>query len=307
MLQMIKVKNLVKEYGDFTALDKVSFQAKQGEIVGLLGQNGAGKTTLMRILTGYLRPTAGKVTIADFDIVKRSLAARQHIGYLPETVPLYSDMTVRGYLDYIAALRQIPKHRQRVNEVLALVDLKTRGKQLIRQLSKGMRQRVGLAQVLVHEPPVLILDEPTIGLDPQQVSDIRALIQQLGKKHTILLSTHILSEAEQLCDRILIIHQGKLIAEGQPQDLRSQLNISSQIFLRVNMITSDLLSELEPIDGVEAVSYQSDSFLITISGDYDDICPQIAEIVFEHDLELLELRPINTTLEDIFMAYTVSQ
>ena len=230
---MIDVQHLTKRYGDFTAVDDISFQARPGEILGFLGPNGAGKTTTLRVLTGFMPPTAGTVIVAGHDVETDSLAARARVGYLPESVPLYPDMTVRGYLDFVADLRRVPDRRARVAALIGRVGLDARADSLIRNLSRGMRQRVGLAQALVHDPPVLILDEPTVGLDPHQVVEVRALIETLGRDRTVMLSTHILSEAEQMCDRVLIIQQGRIVAEGQPDTLRDQLQRGARILLRL--------------------------------------------------------------------------
>ena len=230
---MIDVQHLTKRYGDFTAVDDISFQARPGEILGFLGPNGAGKTTTLRVLTGFMPPTAGTVIVAGHDVEADSLAARAQVGYLPESVPLYPDMTVRGYLDFVADLRRVPDRRARVAALIGRVGLDARADSLIRNLSRGMRQRVGLAQALVHDPPVLILDEPTVGLDPHQIVEVRALIETLGRDRTVMLSTHILSEAEQMCDRVLIIQQGRIVAEGQPDTLRDQLQRGARILLRL--------------------------------------------------------------------------
>ncbi|HRJ75220.1 MAG TPA: ATP-binding cassette domain-containing protein [Anaerolineales bacterium] len=210
---MIKVSGLTKDYGARRAIHNLSFDAKQGEIVGFLGPNGAGKTTTMRILTGYMPPSDGEAMVAGYDVVEESLEVRKRVGYLPETVPLYTDMVVFDYLKYMGDLRRLPDVEDRVDEVLDRVGLLDRAQGFIGNLSKGMRQRVGLAQALLHQPEVLILDEPTIGLDPGQVVEIRELIREIGKEKTVLLSTHLLNEAQNLCDRVLIINKGKTVVE----------------------------------------------------------------------------------------------
>src|SRR5262245_28957454 len=216
---MIRATELTKDYGPRRAINALTFEARQGEILGFLGPNGAGKTTTMRILTGYMPPTDGTATVAGFDVVEESLEVRRRVGYLPETVPLYTEMTVEGYLKYMADLRHLPKPLDAVDEVLETVSLTDRADGYLSNLSKGMRQRVGLAQALLHRPEVLILDEPTIGLDPAQVIDVRNVIREAGKERTVLLSTHILSEAQQLCDRVLIINEGHIVAEDTPENL----------------------------------------------------------------------------------------
>jgi ABC-2 type transport system ATP-binding protein len=302
---MIEVKDLIKRYGDFTALSGISFEAREGEILGFLGPNGAGKTTTMRILTGYMPPTSGHAKIAGYDVFNESLRMRHEIGYLPETVPLYPDMTVYGYLDFIASLRRIKDRRKRIIEVLELVGMERRTKSLIRNISKGMRQRVGLAQALVHNPPVLILDEPTIGLDPQQVADLRKLIQRLGDQHTVMFSTHILPEAEQICDRVVIINQGQIEAIGAPNELRQALNVNSRIFVRVGGRV-DMVSvrkQLEKVSGVDHVEAHLDGIIVNAKAN-KEIQSTIAASIVESGLELLELRPMALTLEDIFLEYT---
>ncbi|MBC7871179.1 MAG: ABC transporter ATP-binding protein [Chitinophagaceae bacterium] len=202
---MIEVQNLTKRYGNYLAVDNISFEAQPGEILGLLGPNGAGKTTTMRVLTGFLPPNGGKISIAGFDVLTDSMQVRRQVGYMPERIPIYPDMTVEGYVTFWAKLRGVTRPRKRVAEVLEQVQLYDRRRSLVRNLSKGMRQRLGLAQALVHDPKVVILDEPTIGIDPQQVIEVRESVRQLGQNHTVLFSTHILSEAEQVCDRVIII------------------------------------------------------------------------------------------------------
>jgi ABC-2 type transport system ATP-binding protein len=230
---MIKVEGLTKDYGARRAIDSLSFEAEQGEILGFLGPNGAGKTTTMRILTGYMPPTSGQATVAGYDVVAESLEVRRRVGYLPETVPLYTDMTVFEYLKFMADLRHLPDAEERADEVLEMVGLEERAEGYIGNLSKGMRQRVGLAQALLHRPEVLILDEPTIGLDPAQVVDVRNMIREVGKERTVLLSTHILTEAQQICDRVLIINQGHIIAEDTPENLQARLVGAETALLRV--------------------------------------------------------------------------
>jgi ABC-2 type transport system ATP-binding protein len=302
---MIEVTQLTKRYGEFVALDAISFEAQQGEIVGFLGPNGAGKTTTMRILTGYMPPTSGTARVAGLDVFEDSLEMRRHVGYLPETVRLYRDMTVYGYLKFMAQLRDVPQTRQRINEVLEVVGMRERSRSLIRSLSKGMQQRVGLAQALVHDPEVLILDEPTIGLDPHQVQDLRGLIRDLGSTHTVLLSTHILSEAEQICDRVIIIDRGRIVAEDTPNHLRDLLQRGGRIFVRVGARTpaQDILTVLKALPGVEAVEAQQEGYLVQAHKNVD-VRPSLAAAIVGHGIELLELRPWATTLEETFLEIT---
>ncbi|MDZ4769584.1 MAG: ABC transporter ATP-binding protein [Chloroflexota bacterium] len=220
---MIEVHQLTKKFGDRIAVDRISFSAKPGEVIGLLGANGAGKTTTMRLLTGFLPPTEGSATIAGHDVVTDSLDARRAVGYLPERVPVYPDMTVREFVTFWARLRGRRDAQAGADAAIERVNLSDRRNTLIRNLSKGMKQRLGFAQALAHDPPVLILDEPTIGIDPQQVIEIRETVRALGQTKTVLFSTHILSEADSVCDRVLILHQGRIVAQGTPADLKRKL------------------------------------------------------------------------------------
>ena len=238
---MIEVEGLTKYYGKFKALDDISFSIEAGEIVGFLGPNGAGKTTTMRILTGFMPASDGYATVAGFEVTEDSMEVRRRIGYLPETVPLYKEMTVWQYVDYMANLHGMrgSSRADRVEEVLEQVDMIDRAESLISSLSKGMRQRVGLAQALVHRPRVLILDEPTIGLDPRQVREVRDLIRELGSDRTVLLSTHILSEVSQLCSRILVINNGRIVAEDDPDTLAARLQGSNRFMIRAANVEPD--------------------------------------------------------------------
>jgi ABC-2 type transport system ATP-binding protein len=302
---MIEVKQLTKRYGHFTALDGISFSAGEGEILGFLGPNGAGKTTTLRILTGFMPPTAGTVRVAGFDVVENSMAVRQQVGYLPETVPLYRDMTVFGYLDFLARLRRIDHRRQRIQDVLERVGMAERARSLVRNLSKGMRQRVGLAQAILHDPKVLILDEPTIGLDPHQVQDVRALIRELGQTRTVMFSTHILSEAEQICDRIVIIDRGQIVAEGSPQHLQDRLHHGGRLYVRVGRRSpsEDVRRLIQAVPDVEHVSLHTEGYIISARRN-TDVRPALAAAIIGHGLELLELRPWAMTLEEIFLELT---
>jgi ABC-2 type transport system ATP-binding protein len=298
---MIEVKGLSKRYGDRLAVDKISFTAKPGEIVGLLGPNGAGKTTTMRMLTGYMPPTEGTASIAGFDILEESLEARKHVGYLPERVPLYPDMTVRGYITFWAQLRGLRHPGKHVDAALERVHLTDRQNQLLRNLSKGLRQRLGLAQALVHDPPVIILDEPTIGIDPQQVIEVRETVRSLGEKHTVLFSTHILSEAEQVCDRVLIINKGRIVAQGKPADLRRQFETKTQLYVVVGGATEKETRRLfKDIPGVESVEREGDGFHVSVSG-ARDIRGEISSRVMKAGYTLLEIRQATSSLEEIFL------
>src|SRR5512143_322919 len=289
---MIRVEGLTKDYGARRAISNLTFEANQGEIVGFLGPNGAGKTTTMRILTGYMPPSEGKATVAGFDIIDESLEVRRRVGYLPETVPLYSDMTAYEYLKFMADLRQLPDASARADEALEMVGLESRGDSYISSLSKGMRQRVGLAQALIHKPEVLILDEPTIGLDPGQVVEVRNLIRDMGKERTVLLSTHILSEAQNICDRVLIINKGRIVAEDTPEKLQSRLLGAERVFLRVRGEADDLPATIGSVRGVESVDGKGDGAVEFQFAPGQDIRPQVAKAVIGAGYDLLEMRTL---------------
>ncbi len=301
---MIRVSGLTKDYGTRRAIDDLTFEADQGEIVGFLGPNGAGKTTTMRILTGYMPPTDGEATVAGYNVVAESIEVRKRVGYLPETVPLYTDMTVFDYLKFMADLRHLPNGEERVEETLEVVGLGDRAEGYIGNLSKGMRQRVGLAQALLHRPEVLILDEPTIGLDPGQVVDVRKVIREIGKERTVLLSTHVLSEAQQLCDRVLIINKGKIVAEDTPANLQASLIGSERGLLRVRGEADDLIADLRKIQGITSVQPKEDGVLEYQFAPGQDVRANVARTTIEAGYDLLEMRPIGMSLEDIFLQLT---
>jgi ABC-2 type transport system ATP-binding protein len=301
---MIQVNGLTKDYGARRAIDNLSFDAEQGEIVGFLGPNGAGKTTTMRILTGYMPPTDGTATVAGYDIVEESLEVRKRVGYLPETVPLYNDMTALEYLKFMADLRRIPDPEERAYETLEHVNLEERANSYIGTFSKGMRQRIGLAQALIHRPEVLILDEPTIGLDPAQVVEIRNVIREIGKDRTVLLSTHILTEAQQICDRVLIINKGKIVTEDTPENLQSRLVGAQRVVLRVRGDSDGLSTKVSKVKGVRAVETKSDGAVEFEFAAGEDSRPQVAKAVIQAGFELLEMRPVGLSLEEIFLELT---
>ncbi len=298
---MIRVEGLTKDYGARRAIDHLSFHAEPGEIVGFLGPNGAGKTTTMRILAGYMPPTAGRAEVAGFDVVEQSLEVRRRVGYLPETVPLYPDMTVFEYLRFMADLRHLSEPDDRVDEVLERVHLADRADSYIAKLSKGMRQRVGLAQALIHRPEVLILDEPTIGLDPAQTIEVRDLIREIGREKTVLLSTHILSEAQQVCNRVLIINRGQIVAEDTPERLRWRLQGGERVVLRVRGDDAvSLASLVEAVDGVDGV-FPQDGGVVEFTAQDEAVRAAVARAVVQAGLDLLEMRPLGMSLEEIFL------
>ncbi|HQU36791.1 MAG TPA: ATP-binding cassette domain-containing protein [Anaerolineales bacterium] len=301
---MIQVNGLIKDYGARRALNAISFNANQGEIVGFLGPNGAGKTTTMRILTGYMPPTEGEVIVAGYDVVEESLEVRKRVGYLPETVPLYNDMSALDYLKFMADLRHVPDAEDRAAEALESVNLGERANSFIGSFSKGMRQRVGLAQALLHRPEVIILDEPTIGLDPSQVVEIRELIRAIGKDRTVLFSTHILSEAQQICDRVLIINKGRIVAEDTPENLQSRLTGAQRVILRVRGESDDLPAKIQKIKGVQEVETKPDGSIEFEFASGQDSRPQVAKAVIQGGYDLLEFRPVGMSLEEIFLELT---
>jgi len=301
---MIRVSKLTKDYGARRAIDSLTFEAEQGEILGFLGPNGAGKTTTMRILSGYMPPTEGEATVAGYDVVSESIEVRRRVGYLPETVPLYNDMTVFDYLKFMADLRHLPNGEDRVDETLAMVGMEDRADGYISNLSKGMRQRVGLAQALLHRPEVLILDEPTIGLDPGQVVEVRNVIRKIGKERTILLSTHILSEAQQLCDRVLIINKGHIVAEDTPANLQASLVGSERGMLRVRGEADDLIEAISKIKGISNVQPKEEGVLEFQFAPGQDVRGEVARATVKAGFDLLEMRPIGLSLEDIFLQLT---
>jgi ABC-2 type transport system ATP-binding protein len=301
---MIQVEGLIKDYGARRAIEGITFHANQGEIIGFLGPNGAGKTTTMRILTGYMPPTAGKATVAGFDVVDQSLDVRKRVGYMPETVPLYPDMTVFEYLKFMADLRRVANAEERVDELLERLGLLDRAESYIGNLSKGMRQRLGLAQALVHSPDVLILDEPTIGLDPAQIIEVRNLIKELGQQHTILLSTHILSEAQQVCNRVLIINKGRIVAEDTPERLQDRLIGARRISIQVNGDADGVEAVVSAVPGVTRVTGHDDGKLEFETLPGVEPRPQVARALVQNGYDLLEMHPMGVSLEEIFLQLT---
>ena len=298
---MIEVENLSKRYGELSAIEDVTFAARPGEVTGFLGPNGAGKTTTMRILTGFMPPGSGRAVVAGHDVFTHSMEVRRRVGYLPENVPLYRDLTALGYLKFIAAVRGLRDGERRAREVLERVDLLHRADSRIRTLSKGMRQRVGVAQALIHDPEVLILDEPTIGLDPFQVLELRDLVRALGRDHTVLFSTHILSEAEQICDQVVIIDRGRIMAQGSPQALRSELESGRPVVLRVDAPLDEARALVAALPEVAGAGVSADGITATPADAQLDPRPAIARAVLERGWALHELRSVAVTLEDIFM------
>jgi ABC-2 type transport system ATP-binding protein len=310
---MIEVEHLSKIYGSTAAIEDVTFTVQSGEILGFLGPNGAGKTTTMRILSGYLPATNGTAKIAGIEVHENSMAVRQKIGYLPENPPLYPDMTVEGFLKFVAEIKGVPgrDRPKRVDYALDRCNLLDRRKTLIRKLSKGYKQRVGLAQAIVHDPPVIILDEPTIGLDPKQIIDVRNLIKSLAGDHTVILSTHILSEVSMTCNRVAIINQGKIVATGTPDILTKQLAHQTSYEIKTSGRFEQAKSILSGVSGVVGVELdvtnleQTDRVsLRVLSNTTDDIGSELATALVTAGLGLYEIRRNQTSLEDVFLEVT---
>jgi ABC-2 type transport system ATP-binding protein len=305
---MIRVENLTKYYTTRLAVDNISFNVEKGEIVGFLGPNAAGKTTTMRILTGFMAPTRGDVWIAGYNVGSHSLEARQHIGYLPETVPLYTDMTVRSFLEFLARLRGLDKNKikSRIEEVVDICHLEEYIDVIIGKLSKGFRQRVGVAQAIIHEPDVLILDEPTVGIDPLQVVMTRQLIKELSKEHTILLSTHILPEASMVCERVIIMDEGKIVAEDRIENLSAIVSGSKRIQVEVKGPPNEVAGRLRRIPNVIKVTYQTPYHIIECPLG-QDLRGKITEAIVQGNWTLLSLESLEMSLEDIFLKLTTEE
>jgi ABC-2 type transport system ATP-binding protein len=301
---MIEVENLTKYYGSLAAIKDVSFTVRKGEILGFLGPNAAGKTTTMRILTGFMPPSSGRARVAGFDVFEDSLEVRKRIGYMPETVPLYPEMTVSSYLNFVARVRNVQDRKEQIENIVDTCDIAHYADTLIGKLSKGYRQRVGLAQALVHDPQVLVLDEPTIGLDPKQIIEVRELIKSLGGDHTIILSTHILPEASQVCERIVIINEAEVVAEGTPEMLTARLQQTERIFLEVQAPTPRIASDMSQLEGVTEVEDKGEGKYEITCALGTDLRAEISSLVVGRGWGLLELRPVGMSLEDVFLQLT---
>ncbi len=303
---MIQVENVTKDYGQFRAIDDISFTVEKGDILGLLGPNGAGKTTIMRMLTCFFPPTKGRLMVAGFNCFEESLNVRKRIGYLPEKVPLYTDMTVSGYLGFVAGIKgmQGKQIKGKVAQIMDDCGLADVSGKLIGDISRGYRQRVGIAQALVNDPEVLILDEPTVGLDPNQIKEIRKLIKNLAGRHTVILSTHILSEVSILCNRVVIINKGKVAAVDSLDNLVSAS--SDKMFIRVDGNQQAIMKQLDKLDDIKSVerkqleSGEADGFIITLD-DEKRGRKSVHAMIEKNDWHLEEMRPVEASLEDIFI------
>jgi ABC-2 type transport system ATP-binding protein len=311
---MIEVQHLTKRYGPVTAVDDVSFRVEKGEILGFLGPNGAGKTSTMRVITGYMPPTDGKVIVAGFDVFKNPIEAKRRTGYLPETPPLYTDMTVREYLTFAARIKvntlTKAQRADRVTQVMKKTHVDDMANRQCGKLSKGYRQRVGLAQALIHEPEVLVLDEPTAGLDPKQITETRQLIRGLAGDHTIILSTHILPEVAQTCRRIVIINKGRIVAVDTPENLTHQLKGSATVYVQVEA-DGDAGAALAAVPGVRQVAVADQHARMTgfeIEAEPNvDVRREVARAIVDRGWGLLELRPNRLSLEEIFLQLTTEE
>ncbi len=316
---MIEVEHLSKIYGSTPAITDVTFSVEPGEILGLLGPNGAGKTTTMRILAGYLPATNGNARIAGYDVHENSLAVRQRIGYLPETPPLYPDMTVEGFLHFVARIKGVPAG-DRPNKVTAAIErcnLEDKRRVIIRKLSKGYRQRVGIAQAIVHDPPAIILDEPTVGLDPRQIIEVRNLIKSLAGTHTIILSTHILPEVSMTCSRVAIINRGKVVATNTPENLMTQLTGGSGYELEIEgeaALAKQVLQKVAGVSLIESIPtagghqpQENRAYLRVISQPGKEPGKDIVTTLVRAGFGLHELRRVNATLEDVFLQLTTEE
>lgn len=305
---MIKVQNITKKYGNFVAVDDISFEIKKGEIVGLLGENGAGKTTTMNMITGFIEQTNGKILIDDIDTLKRPKQAKRKIGYMPEGVPLYTDLTVKEFVTFMAEIKKVKRkeRKEKVEKILKETGLFDVQNKLIKNLSRGYKQRVSLAGTLVSDPEILILDEPTVGLDPKQITEIRSLIKKFGKKHTVILSSHILSEVSQICDKVIIINKGKIIAIDTPKNLEEKVSNDNSVYITVedkdNKIESikDKISDIKEIKIVENNNDGTKKYMV-VGEQGKDLRKEIFEVLAKEGITIFEMKKADSTLEDAFM------
>lgn len=305
---MIELKNVTKKYGKVTAVDNISFSVKEGEIVGLLGPNGAGKSTTMNMMTGFIEQTEGEIIINGYDITKKPKKAKKSIGYMPEGVPLYTDLTVKEFVTYMAEIKQVNRkeRKEKVEKIIEKTGLKDVEKKLIRNLSRGYKQRVSMAGALVGEPKILILDEPTVGLDPKQITEIRNMIKELGKTHTVILSSHILSEVSQICNKVIIINKGKIVAVDTPENLENKVNNKNCVYVTVedneNKIDT-IKNKIKEIKSIQLTQKNEDGtkqYIIEAEGDID-----LRKIIFnefaKENITIFEMKKADTTLEEAFM------
>lgn len=305
---MIEVKNITKKYGNFTAVDNINFKIEEGEIIGLLGPNGAGKSTTMNMITGYIEPTEGEIIVNGYDISKKPKKAKAQIGYMPEGVPLYSDLTVKEFVTYMAELKKVDRktRKEKVEKIIEQTGLKDVEKKITRNLSRGYKQRVSMAGALVGEPKILILDEPTVGLDPKQITEIRALIKELGKTHTVILSSHILSEVSQICNKVIIINKGKIVAIDTPENLEKKVESNNTTYVTVEDTENKMETIKEKIPEIKEIKLIKENedgtkqYVLESEKDVD-----LRKIVFnefaKENITIFEMKKADTTLEDAFM------
>ena len=305
---MIEVKNVTKKYGSFVAVDDISFTINDGEVVGFLGPNGAGKSTTMNMITGYIEQTEGNIIVDGFDTIKKSKKAKKEIGYMPEGVPLYTDLTVKEFVTYMAELRKVDRKakKENVQKVLKETGLDQMQNKLIKNLSRGQKQRVSLAGTLVADPKILILDEPTVGLDPKQITEIRSLIKNLGKKHTVILSSHILSEVSQICDRVIIINKGKIVAIDTPENLEKKVSDNNVVYVTVEDKENKIDGIKEKITGIKEIKLvkenQDKTKQYEITGENDvNLNKTIFNEFAKENITIVEMKKAEATLEDAFM------
>ena len=305
---MIELKNVTKKYGNFTAVDNISFSIEEGEIIGLLGPNGAGKSTTMNMITGFIEQTEGEIIIDGYNMLKKPKKAKKLIGYMPEGVPLYTDLTVKEFVNYMAELKQVNRkeRKEKVNKIIEEAGLKDVEKKLIKNLSRGYKQRTSLAGALVGEPKILILDEPTVGLDPKQITEIRSLIKELGKTHTVILSSHILSEVSQICNKVIIINKGKMVAIDTPQNLENKVNTNNNIYLTVEDPENKVEQMKDKIEGIKNIKLietnEDGTKHYSIETETDkDIRKTIFTEFAKENITIYEMKKQDATLEDAFM------
>lgn len=305
---MIEVKNVTKKYGNFVAVDDISFKIETGEIVGLLGPNGAGKSTTMNMITGYIEQTEGEIIVDGYDMLKKPKKAKKEIGYMPEGVPLYTDLTVKEFVNYMAEIKKVDKksRKEQVEKIIEETGLAEVKGKLIKNLSRGYKQRTSMAGALVGEPKILILDEPTVGLDPKQITEIRELIKKLGKTHTVILSSHILSEVSQICNKVIIINQGKIVAIDTPENLENKVSGNNNVYVTVEDKENKILNVTKNISGIKKIELVSENedgtkqYIIETDKDVDLRKTIFGEFAKE-DITIFEMKKADVTLEDAFM------
>lgn len=305
---MIEVKNVTKKYGKVVAVDNISFQIEDGEIIGLLGPNGAGKSTTMNMITGFIEPTEGTIIVDGYDMSKRPKKAKREIGYMPEGVPLYTDMTVKEFVTYMAEIKKIDRkvRKEKVQKIIVQTGLKDVQEKLIRNLSRGYKQRVSMAGALVGEPKILILDEPTVGLDPKQITEIRSLIKELGKTHTVILSSHILSEVSQICQKVIIINKGKIVAIDTPENLENKVSNKNSVYVTVEDTENkidEVCKKIKEISKIELVKENEDKTkqYIIESDQGIDLRKILFQEFAKENITIFEMKKSDATLEDAFM------